>query len=132
MAIENSVSKYFYLRSSIVLTFSIAGYLVFGLDPRKPVFGVSDKTKHKQIFTATETSQKIEISLEESLIMISINKRIAKALIRRRGCAGWSAPLLFATPQRHVFLRRGPNYFSLHTCSCLKNMATCYEGLTPF
>ena len=26
------------------------------------------------------------------------------ALIRLRGCAGWSAPLLFANPRRQVFL----------------------------
>ena len=26
-----------------------------------------------------------------------------------RGCAGWSAPVLFATPRRQVFSCRGPN-----------------------
>ena len=36
-------------------------------------------------------------------------KRITKALIRLRGCAGWSAPVLFANPGRQVFSRRGPN-----------------------
>ena len=35
-------------------------------------------------------------------------KRITKALIRLRGCAGWSAPVLFANPRRQVFSRRGP------------------------
>ena len=30
--------------------------------------------------------------------MILSKKRITKALIRLRGCAGWSAPVLFATP----------------------------------
>ena len=42
--------------------------------------------------------------------MILSTKRITKALIRLRGCAGWSAPVLFATPRRQVFSRRGPNY----------------------
>ena len=30
------------------------------------------------------------------------------ALIRLRGCAGWSAPELFANPRSQVFSRRGP------------------------
>ena len=33
---------------------------------------------------------------------------MTKALNRLRGCAGWSAPVLFANPQRQVFSRRGP------------------------
>ena len=41
--------------------------------------------------------------------MVLFKKRITKALIRLRGCAGWSAPVLFATPRRQVFSRRGPN-----------------------
>ena len=40
--------------------------------------------------------------------MVRFKKRITKALIRLRGCAGWSAPVLFANPRRQVFLRRGP------------------------
>ena len=38
-----------------------------GLVARKPVFGVSDKTKLKQVSSATQTSLKIEISLVASL-----------------------------------------------------------------
>ena len=34
-----------------------------------------------------------------SLDIIYANKRITKALIRLRRCAGWSAPLLFANPE---------------------------------
>ena len=40
--------------------------------------------------------------------MILCKKRITKALIRLRGCTGWYAPVLLATPQRQVFSRRGP------------------------
>ena len=40
--------------------------------------------------------------------MVLSKKRIAKALIRLRGCAGWSAPVLFANTRRQVFSRRGP------------------------
>ena len=42
--------------------------------------------------------------------MIHSNKRITKALIRLRGCAGWSAHLLFTNLRRQVFSRRGPFY----------------------
>ena len=41
--------------------------------------------------------------------MVLSNKRITKALIRLRGRAGWSGPLLFANPRSHVFLQLGPN-----------------------
>ena len=40
--------------------------------------------------------------------MVLSKKRITKALIRLSGCAGWSAPVLFASPRRQVFSRRGP------------------------
>ena len=38
--------------------------------------------------------------LDASLDMILSNKWITKALIRPRGCAGWSAPVLFAYLRR--------------------------------
>ena len=79
-----------------------------GLVARKPVFGVSNKVRFKPAFSATETSQKIEIALEASLGMIFSNTGITQALIRLCGCAGWSAPLLFANHRRQVFPRRGP------------------------
>ena len=37
--------------------------------------------------------------LVASLDVILYNKRIRKALIRLDGCAGWSAPFLFANPE---------------------------------
>ena len=44
----------------------------------------------------TETRWKIKFLHEESLDILLSNKQITKALIRLRGCTGWSAPLLFA------------------------------------
>ena len=41
---------------------------------------------------------RFESSLEASLDMILSSKRITKVLISLRGCAGWSASLLFTTP----------------------------------
>ena len=40
--------------------------------------------------------------------MILFTKRITKALIRLRGCACWSAFVLFANPRRQVISRCGP------------------------
>ena len=40
--------------------------------------------------------KKFQILCEASLDMIRSNKQKTKALIRLRGCAGWSTPLLFA------------------------------------
>ena len=65
----------------------------------EPVFGVSNKARPKSVSSATETSKKIEISPVASLVMIFSKKRITKALISFCGCAGLSAPLLFANPE---------------------------------
>ena len=70
-----------------------------GLNATKAVFGVSDKERLKLVSLALETAQKIEISPVASLDMVLSIKRITKVLIRLRECAGWSAPLLFATPE---------------------------------
>ena len=40
--------------------------------------------------------------------MTLLDKGITKALISLRGCAGWSAPVLFVNPRGQVFSRRGP------------------------
>ena len=83
--------------------------LLMGLDARKPVFGVSEKAILKPGPSATGTSLKIEILFVSSLDLILSKKRITKALISLRECAGWSAPLLFANHRRQVFSRRGPD-----------------------
>ena len=81
-----------------------------GFVVRKPVFRVSDKVSSNQCPQLQRLARKlkIEISLVASLDMILSNKQITKALIRLCGCAGWSAPLLFANSQIQVFSRRGP------------------------
>ena len=86
-----------------------------GLVARKTVFGVSEKGSFELVSSATETSKNIEIPPVASLHMILFKKQITKALIRLRGCAGWSAPVLFANHRRQIFLRRGP--YSLGTLS---------------
>ena len=43
-------------------------------------------------------------------------KRITKALNSLRGCAGWSAPVLFSNLRRQVFSRRGPYVPAIREC----------------
>ena len=99
-----------------------------GLVARKPVFGVSEKGSFELVSSATETSKNIEIPPVASLHMILFKKQITKALIRLRGCAGWSAPVLFANHRRQIFLRRGP--YSLGTLST-PNKSPFQCGLSP-
>ena len=74
----------------------------------KPIFGVSEKARLKPISSATDTSYNTEISLVANLDIVLYKTRITKALFRLRGCAGWSAPVLFANPRRQVSSRCGP------------------------
>ena len=46
--------------------------------------------------------------------MILFKKQITKVLIRQRGCAGWSAPMLFPNPLKTGFL-------ALRPISCIKS-----------
>ena len=75
--------------------------------------GCFDKECFKPVSSAKETSLKIEISPAASLHMI-LSKKQKKALIRLRGCAGWSAPVLFTNPRRQGFSRRGPYYSCIY------------------
>ena len=54
----------------------------------------------------------------------TFQKAITKALIRLRGCADWSAPVLFANPWRQVFSRRGPKpvFRNLQTAKVQTNL----------
>ena len=65
--------------------------------------GVSDQARHKPACAATEAIWSLEISAIESRAIILSKQRTTKAMIRLRGCAGWSAPLLFAYDIRHIF-----------------------------
>ena len=77
--------------------------------------GDSDQARHKPAWAATEASQSLEISAIESRDIILSKQRTTKALIRLSGCAGWSAPLLFAYDIRHIFSWPG-SYIHVHMC----------------
>ena len=59
--------------------------------------------------STTETSYNLETLDIASIHIILSKKRTTKVLIRQRGCAGWSAPLLFAYVIRHIFTWPGLN-----------------------
>ena len=73
--------------------------------------GVCDQLRFKPACAATETSQNLEILDLETRDIILSKEQTTKALIRLRGCAGWSAPLLFAYGIRHIFAWPGPFVF---------------------
>ena len=50
-----------------------------------------------------------------------------QALISLRGCVGWSAPVLFANHRKQVFSRQGPIYNAWFRCPTL---AVQYSGST--
>ena len=62
----------------------------------QPVFGVYDQVRLKQACSATDSSKSLEILGTETRGNILSKLRTTKALIRLRGCAGCSAPSLFA------------------------------------
>ena len=91
-------------RLILLKTVQYSRLLIITDEPRheKMCLGVSDQAKHKPVCAATEASHSNEISAIESRDILS-KQRTTKALIRLRGCAVWSAPLLFAYDIRHIF-----------------------------
>ena len=65
--------------------------------------GVSDQVRLKLACWATEASMTLKILVTETRDITLSRQRTTKALIRLRGCTGWSAPLLFACGIRHIF-----------------------------
>ena len=81
--------------------------------------GVSDQVGLKLACSATEASMRLEIVVTETRdITLSIQRK-TNALIRLRGCADWSAPLLFAYSIRHVFSWPGS-----YGCDCVHRSFT--------
>ena len=64
---------------------------------------VSDQVRLKLGCSATEASMRLEILITETRHITLSRQRTIKALIRPRGCEGWSALLLFAYDIIYVF-----------------------------
>ena len=91
---------------------------------------VCDQVTFKPACSSTETSLNLEISDLETRDILLSKERTTKALIRLRGCAGWSAPLLFAYDIRHIFAWPGPFIKKKKFHEVLKNesfMRTLYN-----
>ena len=69
--------------------------------------GIFDQVRFKPVCSATEASYNLE-TLEKASIHILSKQWTTNVLIRLRGCAGWSVPLLFAYDIRHVCAWSGP------------------------
>ena len=90
----------------------IVWYILFHTNwaiSRENVFSrIFDQVTFKPDCSATEASSNL-VTLDRASIHIILSKqRTTKVLIRLRGCAGWSAPLLFAYGLRHIFAWPGP------------------------
>ena len=97
-----------------------------GLNARRPIFGVYDHVRLKPTcsVTASTCSWKAEIYHVASLSIILSRGWTTKALIRLRGCVGWSTPLIFEC-----------NYvrFSLDTThNCHYNNCIVFQCFTPW
>ena len=66
-----------------------------GLNARRPVFGVYEGLQDSNQPAQLHVAKKAEILSVASLSIILSRGRTTKALIRLRGCVGWSAPLIF-------------------------------------
>ena len=64
--------------------------------------GFRQSETHTSLFGYTDQLEKLNFDI------VLYKTQITKALIRLCGCAGWSAPVLFANPRRQVFSHRGP------------------------
>ena len=74
---------------------------------RKPVFGVFDQVRLKPACSASAARKRLEISDTKTRGIILSKQWTTKVLIRLRGSAGWSAPLLLASWQKQAFSWRG-------------------------
>ena len=73
---------------------------------------IFDQVRFKPACSATKASLNLETLDIASIHSITLSKQqTTKVLIRLRGCAGWSAPLLFAYAIRHIFVWPGPIHF---------------------
>ena len=70
---------------------------------------IFDQVWLKPACPATEASYNLETLDIASIHIILSKQRTTKVLIRLRGCAGWSAPLLFVYGIRHIFAWPGPH-----------------------
>ena len=68
---------------------------------------IFDKVRFKPACSATEDNQNPE-TLSIAIHIILSKQWTTTVLVRLRGCAGWSAPLLFAYDIWHIFAWLGP------------------------
>ena len=80
----------------------------------KTVFRVSDHARLKPTYSVTEISKNAEILRITSLSIILYWELTIKALIKLRGCVGWSVPLMFACSYVRFSLDTVHKYDNVH------------------
>ena len=93
--------------SILAATYSLTNQVIRGLHlslvMRKPVFGGLQPGKTQNRPAQLQRLASLDILDLASICIIISKQRTTKALIRLRGCAVWSASLLFAYGIRQVF-----------------------------
>ena len=97
---------------TLYLAFDTGSAWYMSLVMRHVSSGVSNQVRLKLACSATKASMRLESLVTETRDITLSRQRTAKALIRLRGCAGWSAPLLSAYDIRHVFSCPGAYVFA--------------------
>ena len=95
-------------------------FLIWATTRQNVSSGVSDQIRLKPACAATEANMRLEILVTETRGITLSRQRTTKALIRLHGCAGWSAPLLFAYGIRHIFSWSGS--YNLVSYSVKRNL----------
>ena len=96
-----------YTSSTVVTLSSSCFNTIWATSCENVSSGICDQLRFKPAYSASEAILRLEILDIETRGIILSRQRTTKALIRLRGCAGWSAPLFFAYGIRHVFAWRG-------------------------
>ena len=100
----------FYLEACTCMFLHLIEWIIWAPSRENLSSGVPTKRVSNQSPQLQKLARKNEILLVASLDMVLSKTQITKALIRLRGCAGWSVPVLFVNPRRQVFSHRGPSY----------------------
>ena len=87
----------------------LAGYYKLTSSWENVSSGVSDQVRLKLACSAAGASMRLAILVTETQDITLSRQQTTKVLIRLRGCAGWSVPLLFLYDIRHVFSWPGSN-----------------------
>ena len=101
------------------------GWFIWATSRENVSSRIFDQVRFKPACSATKASYNLETLDIASIHIILAEQWTTKVLIRLHGCAGWSAPLLFAYGIRHVFA--WPSPFK----GCVVHIENCHDWFMP-